>query len=392
MSGMNNNPKMKLKRLHFVIVSHIFATGPALDLEEYLQGKVKNLLFIGHPFSFAQDKRSFYRFYQNGKFKKEHKAISLVLPQLFLNLRDVFYTFWWVLPREKFNYYIGSDSMTAFLGLILKALGKVDNVILYTIDYMPQRFTNPLLNWLYHFFDRICLKYCKTVWNVSPMMVEAREKYDGIIRTDHAPQIVVPLGIWYKRVPKLPLSKKDKFTVVFMGHLIAKQGVDLVIKTMPKTLREIPQAKLLIIGTGDYESNLKKLVYNLKIENTVIFTGFVENHQEVEKMLAQSTVAVAMYKPDKLSFTNWSDPGKLKNYLAAGLPIFLTKVPHLAYELQEKRCGFVVPYDEKKLADEIISLLLDRRKLSEYSQNAINFAKQFDWDKVFTKALSISLQ
>jgi len=39
-----------LKDKSYVIVTHVFATGPAQDLEEYLSNlKVENLLFIGHP-------------------------------------------------------------------------------------------------------------------------------------------------------------------------------------------------------------------------------------------------------------------------------------------------------------------------------------------------------
>lgn len=389
---MKKNLKGRLKELNFIIASHIFVTGPALDLEEYLQGKTKSLLFIGHPFAYAKEKNSFFRFYQNGKLLRKHRAITLIVPQLFLNIKDIILTLWWVLKREeKFHFFLGSDSMMAFWGLVLKLLGRVEHVILYTIDYMPQRFDSPVLNWLYHFFDRVCLKYCKIVWNVSPRMAEAREKYDGITPVSHAPQIVVPLGIWYQRISQMRLLKKDRFTIVFMGHLLAKQGVDLVIKAMPLILKKIPQAKLLIIGTGEWETYLKKLSSRLNLEKNIEFGGFVESHKDVEKMLGRSTLAVAMYKPDPLTFTNWSDPGKLKNYLAAGLPIFLTSVPHIAKEIEKRKCGFIVSYDAKKLAENITALLLNRHKLNEYRQNATNFARQFDWDKIFAKALNQSI-
>ena len=55
------------------IVTHVFATGPAQELEGYLREKVGSLLFIGHPFSFRPDTRSFYKSYLNGKLIKEHE-------------------------------------------------------------------------------------------------------------------------------------------------------------------------------------------------------------------------------------------------------------------------------------------------------------------------------
>lgn len=38
---MNKSVQLKLNNLHFAIVSHIFASGPALELEEYLKNKAK---------------------------------------------------------------------------------------------------------------------------------------------------------------------------------------------------------------------------------------------------------------------------------------------------------------------------------------------------------------
>ena len=389
---MKKSLKTKLKQLNFVIVSHIFATGPALDLEEYLKDKVKSLFFIGHPFSFRKEINSFYRFYKDGKLKEEHKAFGWRFPEVLFYFKDSFYTFWWIFKqKENFNYYIGSDNFSAFLGLILKKLGKVDQVILYTIDYLPQRFKNPVLNKLYHFFDKTCLKNCKIVWNVSPVMAKAREEFDGLKIEECVPQILVSLGMWHKRIPKLPLEKKDRYKIVFMGHILDKQGLDIVVKAMPLILKKIPQVKLLIIGTGPDEERLKSIAKKLEVEKRIEFTGYVEDHKDVEKMLAHSTVAVATYKPDPGSFTNWADPSKLKNYLSAGLPIFLTSVPPVAKELERANCAIIVPYKENQLAEKIIYLLNNEVMLKQYIKNAVNFAKQYDWNLVFTNALSSSL-
>lgn len=389
---MKKSLTSKLKPLNFIIVSHIFATGPALDLEEYLKDKVNTLLFIGHPFSYREEKNSFYRFYRDGKLIIEHKAIAWNFPDIFVYLKDAFYTFWWILKEsEKYDFYIGSDNFDAFLGLILKRLGKVENVILYTIDYMPKRFKNQILNNLYHFFDRQCLKFCKIVWNVSPVMAKAREERSRLKEEECVPQIIVPLGMWYKRIPKLSFEKKKRYQLVFMGHILEKQGLDVVISAMPAILKKVPFAKLLIIGSGEYEDRLKGLVGNLKIGKNVEFAGYVEKHEDVERMVAESTISLAMYKPDPTSFTKWADPGKLKIYLAAGLPIILTSVPPVAREIETKKCGIIAEYSEKDLADKAIRLLTSIRMLKEYQKNATVWARRFDWDRVFSRALTQTL-
>lgn len=385
---MGNNLEKKLSELNVMIASHIFASGPALELEEYLKNKVNSLLFIGHPFAEREEKNSFYRYYIKGKLIREHKALLWNLPYGLMYFKDALYTLWWVIRwPQKIDLFIGSDNFTAFFGLIAKWLGKVEDVILYTIDYVPQRFANPIFNFLYHFFDIQCLKQCKIVWNVSFKIAEAREKYNGLQIKNYTSQIVVPLGIWYDRIRVNYTKKRDKYTIVFLGHLLEKQGLQMVIKAMPQIAKKIPHVKLVVIGTGPFESSLKKYVSDLKMDGFVSFLGYIDDHQEVEKQLFKSTIAVATYKPDPSSFTYFADPGKIKNYLAAGLPVILTDVPPIAKEIAQKRCALIAKYDVYDFADKVDALLTDRIMLSEYSRNAIKFAEQFDWDKIFTEAL-----
>ncbi|MER3412409.1 MAG: hypothetical protein C4305_09030, partial [Thermoleophilia bacterium] len=55
--------------------------------------------------------------------------------------------------------------------------------------------------------------------------------------------------------------------------------------------------------------------------------------------------------------TAYADPGKLKAYLAAGLPIVMTEVPPNASELASKAGAEIVSFDENALAKGIASVL-----------------------------------
>lgn len=390
--GMKQTLFKRLKQLNVAIVSHIFATGPALDLEEYLKDKTGSLLFIGHPFVYRKEISSFYRYYQGGQLKRKHKAYPWKLPEGLLYFKDAFFTLWWVLrQKKKIDFYIGSDNFSAFFGLVLKRLGKTENVILYTVDYFPKRFSNPIFNSLYHFFDKQCLIHCRVIWNVSARIAKAREDFKILKEEEYKPQIVVPLGMWYDRIPKVSVENKDKYTVVFMGHILEKQGLDVAINALPVIAKKIPQVKLIIIGTGPYEEELKLLAKRIKIDKRIEFLGYIEKHEDVEKRLAQSTVAIAPYKPDPESFTYFADPGKIKNYLAAGLPVVLTDVPAIAKEIETKEAGIICDYKPAAFAQSIITLLTDRKKLRKFSKNATRYAESFDWNTVFYKALRASL-
>ena len=95
---------------------------------------------------------------------------------------------------------------------------------------------------------------------------------------------------------------------------------------------------------------------------------------------------MATYDADPGSFTRFADPGKLKNYLAAGLPIVLTDVPPNAMELTEANCAALVRPDPASVASGCLSLLLDEDLYLRRSAAALSYARQFLWGAVFDEA------
>lgn len=377
---------MNLKNLSFTIVTHVYATGPAFRLEEYLQKKVKSLIFIGHPFSYTKDNRSFIRKYKDGKLIKEEQFVCWKGPEIFFWIKDLLLTLWWAIKDiNKIDYFIGVDNLNAFSGYILKLLGKVKKIIFYTIDYIPERFDNKLLNSLYHYLDRFAVKESVKVWNLSSIMVEEREKR-GVSSKYRDRQITVPIGTDIsKRVAMF--DKIDKYKIVFMGHLREGQGVELLIEAMPEIIKKEAKAHLLLIGGGPLEEKFKKIVEIKNLDRNVKFTGFIKEYIEVEKLLSDASVAVAPYADNDKTYTRYTDPGKPKDYLASGIPVVITKVPQVAYEIEKNKCGIAINYDKKELAEAIIKLLTNKALLFEFRKNSLKMAKKYTWNKIFNKAI-----
>jgi len=379
------NLKEKLKNTSVVIVSHTHVTGPPHFLEQFLKEKVKNLVFIGHPFFYSQDIRSFFRQHKKGKLIKEKYAYPLKLPGALYYLKDVFYTFYWLIFLPTTDLFIGVDNLNACCGLLLKKLGKTKKVVFYTIDYVPQRSPNRFFNSFYHLLDRLAVKYSDVVWNLSPIMISEREKR-GIEKKFRKKQLTVPIGASLVIKPK-PFSKINRFEIAYLGHVIKRQGVQLVILALPEIVKKIPKVKLVVIGGGAYIPRLKQLAKNLKVLDKIEFTGYVKDHGEVEKRLSLSSIAVAPYVDSEDNFVRYTDPGKVKDYLAAGLPVVITKVPRIAWELEEKRCGMAVNYDKKELAEAVIKILSNEDLLKIYRKDAHQLAKEYDWNLIFSRAL-----
>lgn len=381
---------MNLKNSSFVIVTHVYATGPAFRLEEYLRNKVKNLVFIGHPFSYTKDTRSFLRVYKSGKLIKEKKFVGWKGSELSFYFKDIFLTLWWVLKfSSKADYFVGVDNLNVFSGFILKLIGKVRHLIFYTIDYVPNRFKNKVLNSIYHFLDRFAVRKSDKVWNLASIMVDEREK-GGVDIKYRNKQIVVPIGTAMHADINVS-SRIDRYKIVHMGHLLEKQGVEKLIEAMVYVVKKIPKAHLLIVGGGPLETKLKKDVTRLKLQKSVKFTGFLKEFSDVEKMMQDAAIAVAPYLDSKDTYTRYTDPGKPKDYLASGIPVVITKVPQVAYEIEKNKCGIAINDDKKELTEALITLLTNDKMLYEFRKNAIKMAKKYSWDKVFDKAIKKTL-
>jgi glycosyltransferase involved in cell wall biosynthesis len=65
--------------------------------------------------------------------------------------------------------------------------------------------------------------------------------------------------------------------ILFVGRLIKQKGVDYLINAFAELKKERDDIALLIVGEGEYRGNLELLSRNLNMENSICFTGFVEN-------------------------------------------------------------------------------------------------------------------
>jgi glycosyltransferase involved in cell wall biosynthesis len=369
-----------------VVVTHSFSTGPPQELKRFLSDKVKKLLYISHPFSYCEDVRSSMEFYEKGVKTKESHGPPMKGPDPFFYFKDVVYTILYTLrTKTKYDIYIGADNLNALSGLILRKIGRVDTVIFYTIDYVPKRFEGALLNKIYHVIDRMCCYYCNCVWNISDRIAEARFA-NGVRKERSTPQIVVPNGSNFDEIKRLPIEKINRFRITFMGHLRKNQGVELILKAFPGILKRVPAARLEIVGTGPLEAALRRLTHSMGLGDKVNFVGFVEDHSELEKILTRCAIGLAPYVPSPDSFTYFADPGKPKTYLAAGLPVVITNVPVIASEINARKAGILIDFDERQLSEAIVTLLSDDVLYREYRENAIALGSLFDWNSIFREA------
>ncbi len=368
-----------------LIIAHVFTTVPAQDLKEYfLQRKVKSLMFIAHPLFFVEGRSGpYYEIYEHGKLIKKIRLKNKNYPPPIQFIKDYLLTLYWVLTnKNKWDLVISLDNLNTLAALTLRIFGKTKKVVYYTIDFVPNRFENKILNSIYGNIEKIAVRFADLTWNLTSRVAIGREKIRGMDRKTYNRQIVVPLGVWLNRIPRKSYNQIDKHAIVYAGGLVPHQGIQLVIDALPLVLRQINDARMIIIGIGDYEDALKEQVRKLKLEKNVKFLGYMEKHEDVEKALTKCGLAVAMYSEELSKWSYYGDPSKIKTYLACGLPVVTTSLTMISQDLLKKECGLIADYNKEDLARKIIEILNDNQKQEKFRENAIKFGGQFDWNKI----------
>ena len=283
--------------------------------------------------------------------------------------------------------WFGFNPLACARGLVARRLGRAGRVFLWSVDFVPDRFgAGTPLTRLYDRLDRLCCVRADARVELSEAARKGRNRRHGLA-ADAAPAHVVPMGAWVERVPTTPPDGHELRRAVFLGHLVPRQGVDLLLEALALAHTRDGRLTAEVIGGGPLEATLRERAHVLGLGGVVRFHGFVPDHGEVERLLADASVAVAPYRPGEGTFTEYADPGKLKAYLAAGLPILLTDVPPNARELASSAGAEVVPYDAAALAEALVRLLDSPGEWRSRREAALAYARRFDWNVLLADAL-----
>jgi len=286
------------------------------------------------------------------------------------------------------DVWFGFNNLLAARGIAARAAGRAGRVVYWAVDFVPDRFGagSPMTR----AYDRLDAWVCRHAdhWvDLSRPAMEGRAARHGLAPGQAAPAQVVPVGVWLDRVPQVPEDGWRARRVAFLGHLVPRQGVARLVEAIAVLRRRGDDVGLDIAGHGPEEPELRRAAAALGVADLVRFHGFLADHRDVEAFLTRASVAAAPYETSADSFTRFADPSKLKSYLAAGLPIVMTDVPHNAAELAARGGAEVVAYAPEAIADGIARCLASPESWGARRAAALAYAVGFDWNTVLGAAL-----
>jgi glycosyltransferase involved in cell wall biosynthesis len=144
----------------------------------------------------------------------------------------------------------------------------------------------------------------------------------------------------------------DDETVLFLGRLVPKKGVELLLEAWRQVHARRPQARLVVAGSGtpSYEARLRASAQRSSdIAGSVDFTGFVSGAAK-ERRLADADLFVLPSHHENFGVA-------VLEAVAAGLPAVVTPAVQLAPWIESQGLGVVAERTAGALAAAIVGAL-----------------------------------
>jgi phosphatidylinositol alpha-1,6-mannosyltransferase len=182
-------------------------------------------------------------------------------------------------------------------------------------------------------------------------------------------------------VVRARLGLTDRPVVVCVSRLVPRKGQDTLIQAMPRILREMPDAVLLIVGGGPYRGELEKLAVRTGVAAAVQFTGAVP----WEDLPAHFGAGDVFAMPCRTRRGGLDVEGLGIVYLeasASGLPVVAGDSGGAPDAVLDGETGWVVAGGSPdQAADRVLTLLRDpelRRRMGERGRRWVE--ESWRWD------------
>ena len=258
----------------------------------------------------------------------------------------------------------------------------------WAIDFVPQKSLNPLVNFCYRFLERYMFKRVDVQIENTQAAMEMRQK---LMKRVPPHQAIAPIGVFDSDFKSPTTARLKDPKVVYFGSIDDRNDVEFVAEIAREICTTETSATFHFIGSGPLEEKIKQQLSDLLMDNRVVFHGFVKDQLTITNLLGDCVVALAPFLDNDRQFTKFADPQKIKYYLAAGLPIFLTDVPPNAQDLVDRAgCSILSKQEGPKVwADHISLLIHSPADWLNRAAKAFQVGTEYERTKIYDRTLSL---
>jgi len=333
--------------------------------------------------------RSLMTVYRNGKKVQETriynpsatpKTILITLP--IRSLVIIFQIIWQCIKMKKmygkFGYFLSVNALTSWAGNILRKMDLVDRTIYWVWDYYPYKspnFIESIIRRIYWMFDvHSCINSNRTVY-LHPRLYQLRQKI-GILPENKKYPVI---GIGTKISKKYNNITSEQIRLVFFGVIKKSLAMDILIDEFKSLEKMFKNLTLDIIGSGPDESYYRQISINRNLK--IKFHGFIDDNKQVDKILGNCHIGLAVFSSDPDSVSRFTDSSKIKRYLSLSLPVIVSGFSNFHDILKYHKCGLIIPEANSKNLNSAIKKIV--KKYSQYCRSAYKGAIKYDYRMLY---------
>jgi glycosyltransferase involved in cell wall biosynthesis len=219
------------------------------------------------------------------------------------------------------------------------------------------------------FYRRFLFRQAKAITATSHFLANVTRRY-----TDKEVH-VVPFGVDCQVFrPTGRINMTSAVTLGFVKHLRAHYGPEYLIQAMEIIVRQYPQTRLLMAGSGELHSQLEELMGLLGLTRNISFLGAIE-HRQVPEILKNVDIFVMP--------SIWEGFGvSAVEAQAMEIPVVATKVGGIPEVVRDGITGILVePHSPERLATVIIELIGNPEKRKEMGKEGREYVlSHYRWE------------
>ena len=265
-----------------------------------------------------------------------------------------------IVKSQRIDIVHSQGARADFFARIAAKLAKVP-IIISTVQMLVEGYNvGYLKRFLYQTFDRFSERFVDYFLVVSSVLKENMIEVHGIppdkiikiyngIETDY----YKPVGneeMRYKIRREFAVNDSD-ILIASLGRLVWQKGFEYFLHAIPEILREIPDARFILVGDGPLRPELERLAVELGEGDKIIFAGY---RSDVRDVLAALDIVVI---PSVLE----GFPMITLEAMAMAKPIVAAKIDGITEQITDGINGILIPpKDSSAIAQAIIRLINDR--------------------------------
>jgi glycogen(starch) synthase len=175
----------------------------------------------------------------------------------------------------------------------------------------------------------------------------------------------------------------------FVGRLVNVKGADNLIRAMPTVLEQYPHTKLVLLGVGDMEEEIRRMIQNMGLQHTVVLRNeFVSEDERIVHYAASDVVVLpSLYEPFGIVCTEAMSMAKPVVVGAQGTNGMREQIIPSGPDESGRHIN---PFEPTDIAWGIIQVLESDERRTKMGNNAREQVLQkFSWDRIAQKTSEI---